>query len=99
MILTIEALNQLENKLTPHGMGLEIINESELTYNAVTTAITNGYLPVIKTIYNYNEDYSISYYDIYGASEYNSKYYVYTNAGSYTSSSINAIMTISQQNT
>ena len=46
MILTVEALNQLENKYTPNGLGVEILTTSTITYNKINTAIANNLLPV-----------------------------------------------------
>lgn len=48
MIITTNSLNQLENKLTSNGLGVEIITPEELTYNKILTAINNGILPVLK---------------------------------------------------
>ena len=50
MILTVEVLNQSENKFTPHGLGIEAIEASALTYNSALTALNNGYLPIIKIL-------------------------------------------------
>lgn len=91
MIITTSALNQLENKFTPNGLGIEIITPSTLTYNKITTAINNGLLPVLKTENNENE-FSFKMLEQYYYDTYNDKYCVYFKGTQYFSADVNSIM-------
>lgn len=89
MIITTTALNQLENKFTPNGLGIEIITPSTLTYNKVNTAVNNGLMPVLKEEANGN-----TYLSALEKCNFNgTTYYVLFDTG-YTSTNANAIMTI-----
>lgn len=94
MIITTTALNQLENKFTPNGLGIEIITPSTLTYNKVNTAVNNGLMPVLK-----EEDDSYGFY--FNGLNYRqfsgSEYIVDFGGGSrYTSTNASSIMTVMQ---
>lgn len=91
MIITTIALNQLENKFTPNGLGIEIITPSTLTYNNVNTAVNNGLMPILK-----EEDNDITYLSALDHYHFDGIVYtVYFNTG-YTSTNADAIMTTQQ---
>lgn len=92
MIITTTALNQLENKFTPNGLGIEIITPSTLTYNKVNTAVNNGLMPVLKA-----ENADGTYFDKLEYCEFNGSAYTVDFSGMrYTSANASSIMTMAQ---
>lgn len=91
-IITATSLNALESKFNPHSLGVEIINESQLTYNKILTAINNGYLPILRKEDTGETRMDVTYQQIiaFGASD--GFYGAYTSYADYSATSASAVM-------
>lgn len=95
MIITVTALNQLENKFTSNGSGIEIITPSTLTYNKINTAVNNGLLPVLKVEDNGN---GMTYLNRLNYYEFDGTEYIAAFRGNiYSATNANSVMILDAQ--